>query len=311
MMDADVARDPTWKHTPIGQAAQRWIDSLRWQDASPNTIDAYTVAVARLALDNPHLTVDDLAEQGGVGEATIRLTLKRWDDSAPATRRLRLAAIRSFTRWCVEEGLTSRDPAEKIRAPRRRKSHREAHANATLVALIGRQDSLRDRCCLQLMCRLGLRRNELRLLQIRDIRLDTGELHILHGKGGKVRTLPIRALPTLRDELAFHILVEERQPREYLLHPWNDRLRPMDGSSVHRWFQRCLNNADLPQMPMHELRHTAADSLYRATHDLTAVQMMLGHDSLGTTQAYLHPSQDDLAAALEIAERVWASEVLR
>lgn len=50
-------------------------------------------------------------------------------------------------------------------------------------------------------------------------------------------------------------------------------------------------------------------TLYRTTRDLTAVQMLLGHDSLGTTQAYLHPTRHDLALALEQAEAAWAEAV--
>jgi site-specific recombinase XerD len=125
------------------------------------------------------------------------------------------------------------------------------------------------------------------------------------GKGGKPRVIPIGSLRSLRDELAFHILTEERRPAEYLLYPRQDRSRPMDDSSVHRWFKRCLAQACLPDMPMHELRHTAADNLYRATGDLTAVQMLLGHESLGTTQAYLHPTPDDLARGLAVVEAAW------
>ena len=56
---------------------------------------------------------------------------------------------------------------------------------------------------------------------------------------------------------------------------------------------------------MHELRHTAADHLYRATNDLTAVQMLLGHESVGTTQAYLHPTTDDLDRRLAVVEAAW------
>lgn len=309
MADVAAARSPEWRHTPIGKVAVRWLDALRWQDMADATIESYTVMAAKLAAEYPTLTMGDLCAGGGEGEALLRLFMQTWQHRSPATKRARTAALRSFMRWAHDEGIIPRNPAENIKAPGQRSKTRQAHAQATLVQLVAGQDSLRDRCAIQLLARVGLRKNELRLLRVRDIRFDTGDLHVLHGKGGNERTIPLGSLPSLRDDLYFHVLAEERQPAEYLLYPKTDRARPMDPSAIHRWFGRCLQNAGLPSMPMHEMRHTAADNLYRTTRDLTAVQMLLGHDSLGTTQAYLHPTRHDLALALEQAEAAWAEAV--
>lgn len=78
------------------------------------------------------------------------------------------------------------------------------------------------------------------------------------------------------------------------------RIHPMDAASVHRWFKQRLDQAGLPAtIRMHELRHSAADNLWRETGNLLLAQQLLRHESVQTTQAYLHPNRDDLAAALE------------
>jgi site-specific recombinase XerD len=83
----------------------------------------------------------------------------------------------------------------------------------------------------------------------------------------------------------------------------------MDPSSLHRWFKRCLERAGLPDtIEMHELRHSAADHLWRSTGNLMLAQQLLRHESVATTQAYLHPTRDDLAAALASLDQVVRSE---
>ena len=79
----------------------------------------------------------------------------------------------------------------------------------------------------------------------------------------------------------------------------------MDQASVHRWLKRCLERAGLPaSIKTHELRHSAADNLWRETGDLIAAQQLLRHESVKTTQDYLHPSRDDLADTLARLEVV-------
>lgn len=310
MRDEAVVRDKTYQRLAIGHEVKRWLQTLQFEDASQNTLDAYEITGARLALEFPDFAgLRDFEQSGGEGVGLLRWFLdKHWRDSAPATRRARLSALKSLFAWALEEGIIEWNPAEKIKPPKRRETGRRAHPQELVLELVFSQDSLRDRIACQLLGRLGLRKNELRLLQARDVNLSTNEIRV-RGKGGKVRMVPIGALRSLRDELTFFLQVEEYAPTEYLLYPRSDRSRPLDASSVHRWFKRCLEDAELPSMPMHELRHTAADHLYRETGDLTAVQMLLGHESVGTTQAYLHPTTDDLDRKLAVVEAGWQEAV--
>ncbi len=125
----------------------------------------------------------------------------------------------------------------------------------------------------------------------------------MHGKGGRVRVLPLPL--SLRDNLYLHIQWEARQPNEYLVYPRADRTRPMEESSIHRWFKRCLTLAGMTDFPMHELRHSAGHELYALTGNIVLASMLLGHENIGTTQTYLNPTTEDLAIGLRVVEAAW------
>jgi site-specific recombinase XerD len=110
----------------------------------------------------------------------------------------------------------------------------------------------------------------------------------------------------LKEDLHLHLNAEQRHPDEFLLYPKGNRLRPMDQASVHRWFKRALERAGLSaSIKLHELRHSAADELWRVTGDIVKAQQLLRHESVGTTQTYLHPKRDDLIAGLQEVEAAW------
>ena len=299
-------KDKSYRRTPIGREVGRFLRALRWADGSPLTEDSYETTLARLAVEH-----DDFASMAAfctpVGTELLRDFLDRnWGTSARNTRKQRTSAIRSFFQWGVDDGLIGWNPAAAIKLPRgsRGGEERVAYAIPTLLKLVRSQPSLRDQCALQLLCRMALRKNELRLLKIGDIDL-VRNLIIVNGKGGRIAVMPLE-LPSLRDDLYLHIQGEGRQPSEYLIYPRHDRRRPMDPASVHRWFKRCLEEAGLPTtMKTHEMRHSAADHLWRGEGDIVKAQMLLRHSSVATTQGYLHPTRADLAEAMRRHDGDW------
>jgi site-specific recombinase XerD len=299
-------RNKSYRASPIGQQVGRWLRALRWADASPNTLDSYEGTLARLALEH-----DEFSGADGfctpVGTEYIRDFLDRnWGQSAPATRRQRLAAVKSFFTWAMAEGLCGCNPAAPIKAPKARGGgdERIAYAVPTLLHLVRSQPTLRDQCALQLLCRMALRKNELRLLRVRDVDL-VRNLIVVHGKGGGTYVMPLE-FKSLRDDLYLHIQGEQRHLDEYLIYPRSRRLEPMDPASVHRWFKRCLERAGLPTtIKTHEMRHSAADAMWRGEGDIVKAQQLLRHASVRTTQDYLHPTRADLAAAMRRQDEGW------
>jgi site-specific recombinase XerD len=301
--DAAV-KDKTYQRSPLGQDVRRYLRALRWEGKPSTTLDSYESVLAKLAIEH-----DDFEGIAAfctpVGTEYLREFLeRRWSDAAAATRGHHASVLRAFFKWGVEEKLIAWSPAEPIKGPRIKTRERNPHDRATMFKLLGRQESLRDTVALKLLCKLALRKNELRLAQVRDFDL-TRNLVLVHGKGGKEVLLPI-VYEDLREDLYLHFQGEGRRPGEYLLYPKSKRHTPMQSSSVHRWFKRCLERAELPDsIEIHELRHFAGDELWRETGNLVLAQRLLRHESVGTTQAYLHPTRDDLAAAMRQVESAW------
>lgn len=287
----EEVKDKSYRTTPIGGEVGRWLRALRWSDASENTLLSYETTLSRLALDFAHrelheLTLDDL-----------RTFLDdHWGESSAATRRQRLAAVKSFFTWAKNERGLPEHPIAHVKPPKVVDVSRNAYTPDVIEQFREAQPTLRDQVCAQLLGRLGLRRNELRLIQVRDFNLARGTVKI-HAKGGHVQTLPL-GFPMLKRDVEVHVL--GRGEGEYLLYPKRDVLRPMSPAGVHYWFKRALRRAGLSESIMlHELRHSAADNLWRETGNIVLSQKLLRHKNPGVTAAYLHPTMDDLASALE------------
>jgi site-specific recombinase XerD len=284
-------KDKGYRVSPVGGEVGRFLRSLRWADKTQNTLDTYELVLSRLALDFAHYE-----HLGEFTTESLRDFLdEHWGEAAPATRRQRLAIVKSFFRFAVEERGLEHSPAERIKPPKEQSVERQAYAPDVIERLRAAQPTLREQVAVQLLGRLALRKNELRLLKVGDFDLGKGTVCI-HGKGGKVVVMPI-GFVDLAEDLRLELMA--RGAEEHLLYPKKDPSRPMDAATVHRWFKRALERAGLPDtIKLHELRHSAADHLWRETGNLVLAQLLLRHESVATTQRYLHPTRTDLADAL-------------
>lgn len=304
-LEASLMRDTTYRKRPIGRDIGRFLRMMRWSGSPKTTLDAYEGVLSLFAREHADFdSLQEFADRGGHEYLMVFLD-RHWGESARATQGRNVSVIRSFFAWAELEGLVNVSPAARLKGPRGKQTERQAYDRAVIQRLLHAQDSLRDQCALQLLGRMGLRKNELRLLKVGEVDL-TRNLVTVHGKGGKTAVLPIE-YRQLQEDLYLHIQGEGRLPAEYLLYPRNDRSRPMDPASVHRWFKACLERAGLPgSVKIHELRHSAADELWRVTGNIVLAQKLLRHESVGTTQAYLHPTRDDLAAGMRLVDEVWS-----
>ncbi len=297
-------RDRTWEHSPVGRDVRAYLRALHWQTGNANTYQAYEHVLGLLALR--HADWPSLQEFcTPAGPEYLREFLDaEWGGAAAATKRQRTSIVRAFFHWAALDRRISYDPASGLRAPKgRQRAARQAYPLHVLHALVNGQTGLRDECCLELLCRLGLRKDELRRMRWSDVDLVRGYA-LVHGKGGKDELLPL--VGSLAERLRLLELELAPGPDEFLLTPVG-RPGPMHAATVHRWFKRCLERAGLPaSVKMHELRHSAADAVYRLRGDVAMAQMLLRHESLATTQAYLHPTKTDLAETLRALDRAWA-----
>jgi integrase len=139
-------------------------------------------------------------------------------------------------------------------------------------------------------------------LQARDVDLAHDLLYIRRAKGGKPAEVPI-VFTDVRDVLSLWLSEPGRTPDDFLIAAERGGRRPLNQASVHRWFQRCCDRAGLSGIKLHELRHSAGDRLWRETGDLIAAKELLRHESVGTTQDYLHPTADDLRARMRESDK--------
>lgn len=217
---------------------------------------------------------------------------------SPGTIRRRLSAVRSFYRYLLREKHVARNPATTVRAPkaaRRLPGNLDADRMARLLEIPGDGPLVsRDRAILELFYSSGLRLSELTGLDITDVDLADGTVHVT-GKGNKDRIVPVgrKAREAL---VAWH---RERgriaDAEETALFVSNRGGRLSDRSvqaRVGHWAKR--QGIDSHVHP-HLLRHSFATHLLESSHDLRGVQELLGHANIATTQVYTHLDFQHLA----------------
>jgi integrase/recombinase XerC len=215
-----------------------------------------------------------------------------------------LAAVRSFLRWACREGLVAANPAQGVRAPKQEKRlprHLRPGEVEDLLAAPEGEGALpvRDRALLELLYATGLRVAELVSLDWGDLDLSARVLRVV-GKGRKERLVPFGepARRALREWLAEWPAVRAQAPEGSGEPVWlNHRGGRLTDRSVRRVVDVAVTRAALARgVHPHTLRHTFATHLLENGADLRAIQELLGHSSLSTTQRYTHLEVERLLA---------------
>jgi integrase/recombinase XerD len=211
-----------------------------------------------------------------------------------------MATLRAFYRFLLAEERTKTDPASLLHSPRkveRLPKYLTIDEVSRLITAAGSSKArqVRLRAMLELMYAAGLRVGELTGVRLDAIDLKVGYVRVF-GKGGKERVIPIGD----RARLAVQGYLDQRPdtPASVKTLFVSDRKRAM--SNVHFWrlIRQAAKTAGI-QKPVspHVLRHSFASHLVQNGADLRAVQEMLGHSSIATTQIYTHVSQSHLQEA--------------
>jgi integrase/recombinase XerC len=296
-------------HTQIATQAQRFADNLSAaRGYSANTVKSYLSDVIDLA---------GYLEGKGVTDVTeINLEILRdwlWEvsqrNSAKSTLARKSAAIRSFTAWLAAENLVVADPGQRLKSPKAdrhlpkvvtKDSLEDVFGHLKTLASTNDPSAVRDLLVFELLYATGARVSELCGLDLVSVDLGRNVLRVV-GKGSKERVVPF-GLPA-RDVLDKWIDLRARlnpEPGEQAL-LLNTRGKRLGVRSVYQLVAGLLVNTSTGVAGPHTLRHTAATHLLDGGADLRAVQELLGHASLGTTQIYTHVSVDRLRAGYKNA----------
>ncbi len=220
--------------------------------------------------------------------------------------RLKIAAVKSFFKFCQKRGLTVKNPASLVPTPKREKklpSFLLQKEVSTMIDNITGDDvvSLRDKALAELLYSSGLRISEALQLNVVDINFYEKSVKVL-GKGRKERIVPIgaKALTSLKKYIEKRRdLIDEVKENALFLSKRGKSMNPVNAYRIINSLMK--QNTESPQKSPHVLRHTFATHLLDNGADIQSVSEMLGHASLSTTQVYTHVSIERLKSAYKKA----------
>jgi integrase/recombinase XerC len=216
---------------------------------------------------------------------------------------LRMSALRSFLDWQVHQGMLSANPAKGISTPRNArhlpKNMDVDEVNQLLEIDLNDPLAVRDRAMLETMYGGGLRLSELVNMDCRYMDLEAGEVRVL-GKGSKERRVPIGGTAvtwiqhwlSLRDSFA---------PQDDAVFVSSRGSRISTRNVQKRFAEWGIKQGVASHIHPHKLRHSFATHLLESSGDLRAVQELLGHANLATTQIYTHLDFQHLASVYDAA----------
>lgn len=288
---------------PLYHQTQPYWDFLRIEkQASPHTLSNYQrqlQAVCEL------LQQAEVTRWQELDASTVRWILSQSHKQGLSAKSigLRLVALRQFLAFLVKQGELKVNPTLGIKSPKANK-HLPKNIDAEQIGQLLNIDSnepldLRDVAMMELMYSSGLRLSELQGLDLGDMDLSNREVRLL-GKGNKERIVPIgsKALDAIEHWLAVR---GQFQPKDNAVF-----LNQRGGRLSHRSIQLVMKKWGQKQaldthLHPHKLRHSFATHMLEASQDLRAVQELLGHSSLSTTQIYTHLDFQHLAKIYDSA----------
>ncbi len=279
-------------------AIEQYLEELKVaRRASPHTVSNYArdlKAVARSAMAR------DINEWQSLAANDVRAIVAEQHRSGIAGRSLarRLSAVRGLYNYLIDRGLAKVNPAQDILAPKDKKALPATLAPEEVSRLLTHNlnDPMicRDLAMFELMYSSGLRLAELVSIDLVDLDLSVGQVRV-SGKGGKVRDLPVgeHAVDAINKWLGYRRSLPGSDERAVFLSSRGQRIAPR---TVQMRLKKLAESQGLDRdCYPHMLRHSFASHLLESSGDLRAVQELLGHADISTTQIYTHLDFQHLA----------------
>ena len=269
------------------------------QGASVQTSRAYKLDIARFVT---YASIKGAKAPAEIGARMLREFVYHLKDLglSPASIRRNVSAVRTYFKFMLGEGFVVRDPSERLETPKRWRTLPEVLGIEEIEKLLAAPSldeplAFRDRAMLELAYGAGLRVSEWISLGVRDVMLPDHVVRVF-GKGAKERLVPIgrRAIGAIAiylRELRPKLEKGDGKGRLFL----NSRGRPLSRMGAWKILRKYVDQVGItkPVSP-HTLRHSFATHLLEGGADLRAVQEMLGHVDISTTQIYTHVDREYL-----------------
>lgn len=283
------------------------------RDSTPSSLTSYAWLLGKLLDEFPDAHLSDF--EGKQGTEKLRGFLRQYAHLAASTRKNRISILHSFFGWLESEDLIDHDPSRKIKTPPTRKPSVYRPTPAEL-ALIRSAASMEELPAILLLEGVGLRNREVRETLWRHVNLTDGTIQVRR-KGGAWRTLPLaqdvldalrRCYRELEPEPDDHVFVCEvlRFDRPgHLARVRKDPKAEASSQALARLVHRVSKRAIGKQLYPHQLRHGFAKRFLSETpSDIRALQGLLSHTSVQTTETYLDEVHvDEMRAGLERAHK--------
>jgi len=269
------------------------------QGTSPLTLEAYRRDVARLV---DYVRVKGATSPIDITSRVLRDFVYHLKDLglAPSSIRRNISAVRTYFRFLLSDGVVTRDPSERLETPRRWRTLPDVLTVPEISRLLAAPTlddplAFRDRAMLEIAYGAGLRVSEWISIGVRDVLFEEKLVRVF-GKGSKERLVPIGrsaigAVATYVRELRPHL--EKGAGKGVLF--LNARGEPLSRMGAWKILRRYVERAGIEKsVSPHTLRHSFATHLLEGGADLRAVQEMLGHADISTTQIYTHVDREYL-----------------
>jgi integrase/recombinase XerC len=291
------------RRTTVGRAVTDFLRHLHERNASPHTIKAYTGDLANFACyagSRAWEEIDHIAIRGFLS----RLYEKGLSKTSVARS---LAAVRSLYRWLAREGVVEQNPAKLVATPKLPKKLPRVPTIEEMNSVLDGQMpetaafAERDRLMLELLYGCGIRNSELTGINLDDIRL-SAEAILIRGKGKKERYVPFgesakKALTAYLPARQTALAESRRNSHALLINRRGGRLTTR---SVGRIIKKIAVAKGLsPDVHPHTLRHAFGTHMLEEGADLRAIQELLGHERLRTTERYTQLSMKHVLAVYD------------
>lgn len=227
--------------------------------------------------------------------------LNRERTNGPSSRARKIASIRSYFKYLHKSGILEDNPTAELETIKLRKklpTYFTLNDSLELLSNIDSKNTARDYCIITLFLNCGMRLAELVSINITDIR---GDMLTVVGKGNKERTIYLNqaCLNAIEDYMAVRNTQTATASDKNALF-LSSRHQRISRRTVQHIVEQNVKKLGLDphKYTTHKLRHTAATLMYQAGVDIRALQEILGHEQLSTTEIYTHLSNDQLKAAV-------------
>ena len=278
----------------MDQYFQEFYCLLIEKNLSPNTIDAYKRYLNQY---NSHLKIKGLKSISNVRQEDIRdfINLLNNKDMAPSSISRIISSIRSFHKYLIKEDIVKENPTQHLYTPKISKSLPEVLSEVEISSIISvidltSQFYFRDRAVIELLYSCGIRVSELINLNLTNLFFDE-EIIKVFGKGNKERMVPVGLIA--KKDLEYYInkirpeYARKRNSKGVLF--LSNRGLPISRKTIWNIIKTTTIKSGIEKnVSPHTFRHSFATHLLEGGADLRAVQELLGHSNISTTQIYTH-----------------------